>query len=99
MLDKGEKCEMLKKHYRSLRRALRKIGKSGVGNVHLVQADIRIAFDRLFWPQSLHRVYSLFPIQGEALQTSYFLAHLSEPIAWNISTLSSLTLLTNGATL
>ena len=46
----------------SIRRALRKIGKSGVRNVRLVQADIRIAFDRLFWTQSLHRVYSLFPM-------------------------------------
>jgi len=64
MLDKGENCEMIKKHYRSLQRALRKIEKSGVGNVRLVQADIRIAFDRLFWPQSLHRVYSLFPMPG-----------------------------------
>lgn len=45
----------------SVRRALRKIAQAGVNNVRLIQADARVALERLFLPQSLFRVYSLFP--------------------------------------
>jgi len=45
----------------SVRRALRKVARAGVNNVRLIQADARLALERLFMPQSLHRVYSLFP--------------------------------------
>jgi tRNA (guanine-N7-)-methyltransferase len=45
----------------SIQKALRNIAQANVGNVRLLQADARVAFDRLFLPQSLHRVYALFP--------------------------------------
>lgn len=45
----------------SVQRALRKIAQAGRDNVRLVQIDARVALERLFEPQSLHRVYSLFP--------------------------------------
>lgn len=45
----------------SVRRALRKIARAGVNNVRLIQADARVAVERLFGPGSLHRLYSLFP--------------------------------------
>ena len=44
-----------------IQKALRKIAKANLTNVRLVRVDARIAFDRLFVPQSLHRVHSLFP--------------------------------------
>ena len=46
----------------SLRRALRRIAQGNMENVRLILADTRIAFDRLFFSQSLDRVYSLFPM-------------------------------------
>lgn len=45
----------------SVQKALRNISQANVINVRLIQADARVAFDRLLLPQSLHRVYSLFP--------------------------------------
>ena len=44
----------------SVQKALRNIAQANAMNVRLIQADAQIAFDRLFPPQSLHRVYSLF---------------------------------------
>lgn len=46
----------------SVRRTLRRIAQANLENVRLILADTRIAFDRLFLPQSLDRVYSLFPM-------------------------------------
>lgn len=45
----------------SVQRVLRKIAQSNLNNVRVMQVDARIAFDRLFFPQSLHYVYALFP--------------------------------------
>ncbi len=45
----------------SVQKALRNIAKANAINVRLLRTDARIAFDRLFLPQSLHRVHSLFP--------------------------------------
>jgi tRNA (guanine-N7-)-methyltransferase len=42
-------------------RALDKIALAGVNNIRLLQADARVALARLFRPQSVQRVYSLFP--------------------------------------
>lgn len=46
----------------STKRALRRIAKQGLENIRLAQIDARLAFQRLFRPHSLSRVYSLFPI-------------------------------------
>lgn len=46
----------------SVRRALRKINQMELMNVRLLLADVRIVFEYLTAPQSLHRVYSLFPM-------------------------------------
>lgn len=46
----------------STKRALRRIAREGLGNIRLAQIDARLAFQRLFKPRSLNRVYSLFPI-------------------------------------
>ncbi len=45
----------------SVQRALRKIAQAQVANVRLLQVDARIALEQLFVPQSLQRVYALFP--------------------------------------
>ncbi|NIO07730.1 MAG: tRNA (guanosine(46)-N7)-methyltransferase TrmB [Deltaproteobacteria bacterium] len=45
----------------SVRKALRNIAQARTPNVRLIQADARVAFDRLFLPKSVHRVYALFP--------------------------------------
>jgi tRNA (guanine-N7-)-methyltransferase len=45
----------------SIRKALRNIARANVTNVRLLQADARVALDRLFMARSLHRVYALFP--------------------------------------
>jgi tRNA (guanine-N7-)-methyltransferase len=45
----------------SIQKALRNIARANVTNVRLLQADVRVALDRLFMPRSLHRVYALFP--------------------------------------
>lgn len=45
----------------TVRRALRKIALSGVRNVRLIQADARVAFERLFRERSVHKAYALFP--------------------------------------
>ncbi len=45
----------------STQRALCKLAQANVSNVRLIQADARIALERLFLPRSLHHVYSLFP--------------------------------------
>ena len=44
-----------------VRRALRKIALAGLGNVRVVRADARIAFERLFEQHSLSGVCALFP--------------------------------------
>jgi tRNA (guanine-N7-)-methyltransferase len=46
----------------STKRALRRLAKEGIENVRLLQIDALPAFERLFSPRSLDRVYSLFPI-------------------------------------
>ena len=46
----------------SIRRTLRQIEKAGLKNVRLVQADSRVALERLFSLNSLHQVYCLFPM-------------------------------------
>lgn len=46
----------------SVRRALRKIAVTGLGNVRLLLADARFVFDYLLPPQALQRIYSLFPM-------------------------------------
>ncbi|UCD71318.1 MAG: tRNA (guanosine(46)-N7)-methyltransferase TrmB [Syntrophobacterales bacterium] len=45
----------------SIQKTLRNIAHAKVCNVRLIQAEARVAFDRLFLPQSLHRIYALFP--------------------------------------
>ncbi|MFQ5841753.1 MAG: tRNA (guanosine(46)-N7)-methyltransferase TrmB [Thermodesulfobacteriota bacterium] len=45
----------------AIRKALRNIGQAKARNVRLIQADARVALERLFLPQSLHCVYALFP--------------------------------------
>jgi tRNA (guanine-N7-)-methyltransferase len=45
----------------SVQRGLRKIAQTNVANVRLIQADARLALERLFRPQSLAHVYALFP--------------------------------------
>ena len=45
----------------SVRRGLRRIAQSDLGNLRLIKADARAALERLWKPESLHRLYSLFP--------------------------------------
>jgi tRNA (guanine-N7-)-methyltransferase len=45
----------------SVQKALRNIDQAKATNIRLLLADARVAFDRLFPSQSLHRVYALFP--------------------------------------
>jgi tRNA (guanine-N7-)-methyltransferase len=45
----------------SVQRGLRRIAQTSVANVRLVQVDARVALERLFVPQVLQRVYTLFP--------------------------------------
>ena len=45
----------------SIQKALRNITQAKAHNIRLIQADARVALDRLFPLQSLHRVYALFP--------------------------------------
>lgn len=45
----------------SVQRGLRRIAQTRVTNVRLLQVDARIALQRLFVPQTLHRIYALFP--------------------------------------
>jgi tRNA (guanine-N7-)-methyltransferase len=47
--------------WQSLQRCLRKTAQAGIANVRLLQIDARVALQRLFPPQSVHRVYALFP--------------------------------------
>jgi tRNA (guanine-N7-)-methyltransferase len=51
----------LELEWTSVQRGLRKISQAGVANIRLLQVDARIALQRLFRPQSLERVYALFP--------------------------------------
>ena len=44
-----------------IRRTLRKIALSGVSNVRLIRTEAQIAFERLVRPQSVERIWSLFP--------------------------------------
>jgi tRNA (guanine-N7-)-methyltransferase len=44
-----------------IRRTLRKIAISGVKNVRLMRADVRVALERLFAPRSLQKAWALFP--------------------------------------
>ena len=45
----------------STRRALRRIARANLSNVRLIQADARIALERLFLPRSVRHAYALFP--------------------------------------
>ncbi len=45
----------------SVQRCLRRLAQAQVANVRLLLLDARLAMERLFAPQSLHRVYALFP--------------------------------------
>jgi tRNA (guanine-N7-)-methyltransferase len=45
----------------SVQRTLRKIALAEVDNVRLLQADARMALERLFLPRSVQRAYALFP--------------------------------------
>lgn len=45
----------------SVQRALRKLALADVNNARLIQADARVALERLFLPRSVQRAYSLFP--------------------------------------
>ena len=45
----------------SVQRGLRRIAQAEVTNVRILQVDARVALERLFRPQSLDLVYSLFP--------------------------------------
>ncbi len=45
----------------SIRRAMRKLAQSEASNARLLREDARVALHRIFAPQSLDRVYSLFP--------------------------------------
>ncbi len=51
----------LELRWASIQKALRNITQAKAHNIRLIQADARVALDRLFLPQSLHRVYALFP--------------------------------------
>jgi tRNA (guanine-N7-)-methyltransferase len=44
-----------------IRKALRNIAQAKASNVRLIQADARVALDRLFLPKSLYRAHALFP--------------------------------------
>ena len=46
----------------STKRALRRIHKGGITNVRLLMFDAHLAFQRLFKPRSVRRVYALFPV-------------------------------------
>ena len=45
----------------SVQRGLRRIAQVQATNVRLLQADARVVLERLFAPQSVQRVYALFP--------------------------------------
>jgi hypothetical protein len=46
----------------SVKKALGRMQRAGVSNLWIVQADARVAFDRLIRPVSVHAVYALFPV-------------------------------------
>lgn len=45
----------------AVRRTLRKIAQGKAGNIRLILVDAKTAFERLIQPQTVSRVYSLFP--------------------------------------
>lgn len=45
-----------------VRRGLRFVNREALSNVKLLLADTRVAFELLFGPESIERVYSLFPM-------------------------------------
>jgi tRNA (guanine-N7-)-methyltransferase len=51
----------LELEWSSVQRGLRRIAQTCLSNVRLLQADARVALARLFRPQSVQRVLSLFP--------------------------------------
>jgi tRNA (guanine-N7-)-methyltransferase len=51
----------LELRWASIRKALRNIAQAKPSNVRLIQADARVALDRLFLPKSLHCAHALFP--------------------------------------
>lgn len=51
----------LELEWASVQRGLRKLAQANVPNVRLLQADARVALERLFRPGALHRVTALFP--------------------------------------
>lgn len=51
----------LELEWASIQRCLRKIARANVTNIRLMQVRAQIAFDRLFCPGMIDRVYALFP--------------------------------------
>src|SRR5262245_22753276 len=51
----------IEQEWASVQRALRRIAQARVGNVRVLLSDVRIALERLFMPQTVQRVYALFP--------------------------------------
>jgi tRNA (guanine-N7-)-methyltransferase len=60
---KAPECDFvgIELEWSSVQRGLRKIAQADVPNVRLIQADARIVLERLFRPQSIERVWALFP--------------------------------------
>src|SRR5262249_61446001 len=51
----------IEQEWASVQRALRRIAQAKILNVRVLLVDARIALERLFLPQTLQRVYALFP--------------------------------------
>jgi tRNA (guanine-N7-)-methyltransferase len=51
----------IEQEWASVQRALRRIAQAKVDNVRVLLSDARIALERLFLPQTVQRVYALFP--------------------------------------
>jgi len=51
----------IEQEWASVQRALRRIAQAKILNVRVLLVDARIALERLFTPQTVQRVYALFP--------------------------------------
>ncbi|GIX46669.1 MAG: hypothetical protein KatS3mg131_0880 [Candidatus Tectimicrobiota bacterium] len=51
----------IEREWASVQRGLRRIAQAGVDNVRLLLVEARVALERLFAPQSIARLYALFP--------------------------------------
>src|SRR5215470_652303 len=51
----------IEQEWASVQRGLRRIAQAQVTNVRVLLVDARIALERLFTPQTVQRVYALFP--------------------------------------